>query len=172
MEARKICLLGDFAVGKTSLVQRFVHNQFSPRYLSTIGVKVDTKELTLGDGRGLKLAIWDLAGAETPTELMVRYTRGAAGCLLVADATRAETLGGCLRLRDAVTGALGPLPYVVLVNKGDLTESRETDSGEARSLLPDALDWIDTSALTGAGVERAFGLLAERMLAADRGLRP
>ena len=168
MDSRKICILGDFAVGKTSLVRRFVHNQFSDKYLSTIGVKVDTKEVIGTGDRALKLAIWDVAGTDTPTELFVRYTRGAAGFLLVADATRAETLGCCTDLRDAVFAAIGRMPYVLLVNKADLTEYREVDAGAAGQ-FDDALARLDTSALTGANVEHAFQVLADGMLAVAHG---
>ena len=163
MDSRKICILGDFAVGKTSLVRRFVSNQFSDKYLTTIGVKVDTKEVLLDDGRGLKLAIWDVAGTDTPTELFLRYTRGAAGLLLVADGTRAETLECCIALRDAVA-ADRSLPYVLLVNKCDLVGQREVNAAQARALLDDALDWLDTSALTGDNVETAFRRLVAGLL--------
>lgn len=161
MDSRKICILGDFAVGKTSLVKRFVHQQFAEHYLTSIGVKVDTKTLQLADGIALKLAIWDIAGTNTPTELFVRYTRGAAGYLLVADATRRETLHCCARLHAAVSARIGLLPHVLLVNKSDLAAEREVDAALGRPLLADALDWVDTSARTGAGVEQAFHCLAE-----------
>ncbi len=164
MESRKICILGDFAVGKTSLVQRFVNNQFSDRYLTTLGVKVDTKQVALEDGRALKLAIWDVAGTDAPTQLFLRYARGAAGYLLVADRTRPETLDACVRLRDAVAGAVRPLPYVFLGNKSDLVDQCRLQLVSAQSRLPDALDWLETSALTGEGVELAFRRLAAGML--------
>jgi small GTP-binding protein len=164
MDSRKICILGDFAVGKTSLVRRFVSNQFSDKYLTTIGVKIDTKEVRLDDGRGLKLAIWDVAGTDAPTELFLRYTRGAVGLLLVADAARAETLECCVALRDVLAAQVGPLPYVLLVNKSDLNEQREVVAADARGLLQDALDWLDTSALTGDKVEVAFRRLVVGLL--------
>jgi small GTP-binding protein len=164
MESRKICILGDFAVGKTSLVQRFVKNQFSDKYLTTLGVKVDTKEVMLDAGRGLKLAIWDVAGTDAPTQLFLRYTRGAAGYLLVADRTRPETLDACATLREAVSGAMRPLPYVYLGNKSDLTDRCQLSRAMAQARLPDAIDWLDTSALTGDNVELAFRRLTEGIL--------
>ncbi len=164
MDARKICILGDFAVGKTSLARRFVHQQFSDKYLTTVGVKVDTKAVELGAGRALKLAIWDIAGTDTPTELLLRYTRGAAGFLLVADATRAETLDCCAELRDAVLDRLGPLPHILLINKCDLEAQRELTAAALPSPLDTALARFDTSALTGAKVETAFTALARAML--------
>jgi small GTP-binding protein len=164
MDSRKVCILGDFAVGKTSLVRRFVHQQFSARYLTTVGVKVDTKEVLIAPGRGLKLAIWDLAGSDAADRLLLRYVRGAAGSLLVPNVTRAETLDGCLRLHDALTDTLGPVPYLLLVNKQDLTDQREFDAAGARTRLTDALDWLDTSALTGHGVEAVFATLVRGIL--------
>ncbi|WP_462320686.1 Rab family GTPase [Halochromatium sp.] len=164
MESRKICILGDFAVGKTSLVQRFVNNQFSDKYLTTLGVKVDTKQVALDHGRALKLAIWDVAGTDAPTQLFLRYARGAAGYLLVADRTRPETLDACVTLHDAVAAAVRPLPYVFLGNKSDLRDQCRLQPALARTRLPDALDWLETSALTGEGVELAFRRLAAGML--------
>lgn len=163
MDSRKICILGDFAVGKTSLVQRFVKDQFSDKYLTTLGVKVDTKEVHLDNGRGLKLAIWDVAGTDTPTQLFLRYIRGASGYLMVADRTRPETLDACVVLRDAVAAAR-PLPYVFLANKSDLEDQCRLQTATARAQLSDAIDWLETSALTGAGVEQAFRRLVARML--------
>jgi small GTP-binding protein len=164
VNSRKICILGDFAVGKTSLVRRFVQQQFGDKYLTTVGVKVDTKTVTLNDGRALKLAIWDVAGTDTPTELFLRYARGAAGLLLVADVTRAETLGCCRELYDAVSARLGPLPHVLLANKCDLAAQRELPPDAAEGLFDDAVARLDTSALTGENVDLAFAALARGLL--------
>ena len=86
---KKICLLGEFAVGKTSLIRRYVEDKFSDKYLSSIGVKVSRKNVELGDDT-VKLLIWDLAGGEDYTQSS--YLMGAAGALLVCDVTRADTL--------------------------------------------------------------------------------
>lgn len=164
MESRKICILGDVAVGKTSLVRRFISNQFSDKYLTTLGVKVDTKAVSLDDGRALKLAVWDVAGTGAPSQLFLRYVRGAAGYLLVADRTRPETLDACLELRNAVAGAVRPLPYVFLGNKSDLADQCQISCAEVSGLLTDAVDWLDSSALSGANVEHAFRRLAAGIL--------
>ena len=159
MEALKICVLGDFAVGKTSLVSRFVHGEFSRKYLTSIGVKVDVKVVPLpGDGP-CKLAIWDIAGTDTPTELFLRYLRGASGYLLVADGTRADTLKRARELRAAVESHLRLLPVIGLVNKADLVGQQEIDENQLAQLAGSNEIWLRTSARDGTNVERAFELL-------------
>lgn len=88
---RKVCLLGDFAVGKTSLVRRFVDNRFDDKYLSSIGVKVSRKTLNRSD-HTLNLLIWDLVGGNEFSRREIGYLVGAAGALLVCDLTRLETV--------------------------------------------------------------------------------
>jgi small GTP-binding protein len=163
VEARKICILGDYAVGKTSLVSRFVHNQFSLKYLTSIGVKVDVKEVTLPDGRPCKLAVWDVAGTDTPTELFLRYLRGSSGYLLVADGTRSATLERALELRRAVESHLAVLPFVGLINKADLVGQQEIDAERLARLTPAEGEWLQSSALDGTNVEHAFELLLHAM---------
>ena len=88
MIQKKICMLGAFAVGKTSLVQRFVKSLFSDRYLTTVGVKIDKKIVTVGDTE-VSLVLWDLAGEDEFQSVQTSYLRGASGYLLVIDGTRA-----------------------------------------------------------------------------------
>lgn len=159
MEARKICILGDFAVGKTSLVSRFVHSQFSQSYFASIGIKVDVKEVVLPDGSPCKLAVWDVAGTDTPTELFLRYVRGASGYLLVADGTRADTLDKALELREAIESHLAVLPFVGVVNKADLEGRQEIDESRIAQLEQASETWLRISALEGTNVDRAFELL-------------
>jgi small GTP-binding protein len=159
MEASKICILGDFAVGKTSLVSRFVHDQFSKNYITSVGVKVDFKKVSLPGGMFRKIAVWDIVGTDTPTELFLRYVRGASGYLLVADGTRAETLDRALELREAVESHLGVLPFVGVINKADLEGQQEIDPGRLAQLGRGSETWLLSSALDGTNVERAFELL-------------
>ena len=92
-QARKICMLGDFGVGKTSLVARFVRNTFSDSYLTTVGVKVDSKEVALANGQTQKLVVWDIAGKSALDALNLSYLRGASGCRWVtAVAARRERM--------------------------------------------------------------------------------
>ncbi len=164
MRARKVCMIGDFAVGKTSLVARFVHQTFGEQYLSTVGVKIDTRQLTLPSGDQLKLVLWDIAGKSAFARIDTSYLRDAAGYLLVADGTRADTLESALRLQQATEAELGPVPFCLLLNKRDLEPRWAVDPQDITALR--ARDWplIETSALNGAGVEDAFQRLGEQLL--------
>jgi small GTP-binding protein len=92
---QKICLLGDFNVGKTSLVRRFIEDKFSDRYLSTVGVKVSRKSLNVTTDRQrhqLNLLIWDLEGNTKFKSITPNYLKGASGSIIVADLSRSDTL--------------------------------------------------------------------------------
>jgi small GTP-binding protein len=162
VEAHKICVLGDFAVGKTCLVSRFVYNRFSHKYLASVGVKADIKEVVLAGARPRRLVVWDIAGTGTPTELFLRYVRGASGYLLVADGTRGETLDRALELHEAVESHLAPLPFVGVINKADLT-SQEIDEDRLARLEKGEQIWLRSSALDGANVDSAFELLFRKL---------
>jgi len=163
MIRKKICMLGSYAVGKTSLVVRYVRDMFSDRYQTTIGVKILKKELTL-DGQDVNLLLWDLHGDDDFQALRTSYLRGAAGYLLVADGTRADTLTKAEELHDIARAHLGDVPFALLVNKHDLQVDWELATDFDRRLLE--RDWtvIRTSALSGEGVEAAFVGLARRMV--------
>ncbi|HYL29829.1 MAG TPA: GTP-binding protein, partial [Gemmatimonadales bacterium] len=98
MIQKKICMVGLFGTGKTSLVQRFVHSRFSERYLTTVGVKIDRKEVEV-DGAGITIVLWDLAGRDGHEDITASYLRGAHGILYVADGTRRETCDQLPELR-------------------------------------------------------------------------
>jgi len=160
MKTRKICVLGDFSVGKTSLTSRFVRNVFSERYQTTVGVKIDTLELDLA-GEPIKLVIWDLAGTDALSTVSLSYLRGASGYLLVADATRALTFESAKNLHAAAQKFLGPVPFVVLLNKADLAAEREIALDSAAKLREEGWLAFDTSARSGENVEHAFLALAK-----------
>lgn len=166
MISKKICLLGSFAVGKTSLVKRFVEGQFSERYLTTIGVKIDKKELLVAD-QSLKFVIWDLEGRDEFTELRASYLRGAAGYFLVADCTRPDTLKVALELHRQVGDVLGDRPFVFLLTKTDLQEERRLGTDEVNALREKGWLVLETSAKTGHNVELAFEQLGKQLLVHD-----
>ncbi len=162
MELRKVCLIGDFAVGKTSLVRRFVSNIFSDDYITTVGVKVETHLLTLDSGEDVKLVIWDMAGANNLSTISRSYLQGAAGYLLVADGVRPETFTTALALKHQVDEFLDGVPSLGLLNKHDLIgEWAISEAMQAEQTPPDY--WRKTSALSGEGVEQAFHDLAQAM---------
>ena len=160
---KKICLLGAIAVGKTSLISRFVHGIFSPRYLTTVGVKIDKKVIHL-DSAEVRLMVWDLAGEDEITRLREEYLRGASGYLLVVDGTRASTLETAVGLHKRAIEKIGPVPFVLVVNKSDLRE--QWFEVEERLAGPEFRQWTvcNSSALLGTGVEEAFHLLCQMML--------
>ena len=164
MTQKKICMLGSFAVGKSSLSTRFTESIFSDRYHTTIGVRIHKKEVTL-DSQPLHLVVWDLAGEDELVRLRTEYLRGASGYILVADATRSETLPVTLRLQARAAEAIGPVPFILVINKLDLVD--EATVGRIRQELS-TVDWDQhwTSAKTGSGVEEAFLALAQKMRAA------
>jgi small GTP-binding protein len=159
---KKICLLGGFSVGKTSLVKRYVQSIFSEAYITTVGVKIDKKTVDLVD-RSVSLILWDVAGEDDMASLRLSYLRGSAGYLLVADGTRPATLEVALSLRRRAEADYGLLPFALLVNKHDLQDQWAIGGAELEALRQQGW-WVQaTSARTGEGVEDAFRDLAVRV---------
>lgn len=159
---KKICLLGDFAVGKTSLVRRFIEGKFEEKYLSTIGVTVSRKSVQL-DSHTVKLLIWDLAGGDDYTNSS--YLLGATGGLIVCDITRPDTLNALLAYHKQLQLANPKAHFVLLANKIDLEEERAI-SPEELAAIAEQIDChlFCTSAKTGENVEEAFATLAQQLV--------
>ena len=166
MIQKKICMVGVFGTGKTCLVQQFVHSIFSVKYLSTVGVKIDKKEVKVGD-RDVTLVLWDLEGRDGNRDINASYLRGAHGVIYVVDGTRRETADQLREIRDIVEGSLGTVPSVVALNKVDLTNDWKLSPADEASAGGAELHRIRTSAKTGEGVEATFQWLAEATLAND-----
>jgi small GTP-binding protein len=163
MIQKKICMLGSYAVGKTSLVSRFVKSLFSDKYHSTIGVKVDKKEVSVGDEQ-VELLLWDIYGEDEFQKMRASYLRGSAGYVLVVDGTRLETLAQAVAIQSRAQETVGNVPFVLMVNKADLTDKWEVDDAALEDLFRRGWPTFKTSAKTGAGVEEAFLDLARLML--------
>jgi small GTP-binding protein len=157
---KKICLLGEFAIGKTSLTDRFVRQTFSDKYLTTVGVKIDSKLVELPGQETVKLVIWDIAGSGTFATVSKNYLRGTAAVLLVADGCRKSSLDSAMNLRRVVYDAVGECPVVVAVNKVDLLADWEIDEEDITKLQENGLQVYKTSAKTGENVEAVFQQLA------------
>jgi small GTP-binding protein len=165
---KKICLLGGFGVGKTSLVSQYVHSIFSDKYLTTIGVKMEKKSVTLPDDTHVELVIWDLYGHDDFQKLRVSYLRGASGYLLVADGTRRTTLDTAIEVHRIAEETLGGVPFILVVNKADLRSQWEIDAAALDERRRAGWRVLETSAKTGEMVEGAFATLAGDMVAVDK----
>jgi small GTP-binding protein len=163
MIQKKVCLLGGYAVGKTSLVARFVSSIFSDKYLSTVGVKVDKKQVSV-DGRDVTLMIWDIYGQDEFQTVLHSQLRGMSAYLLVVDGTRRSTLETAERLSKLAAEVAGPVPFVLAINKADLAAEWEIDDAAIFRLVEQGWTVLRTSAKTGDGVEDAFERLTRAML--------
>jgi len=163
MIQKKICMLGSFAVGKTSLVRRFVENMFSDKYITTIGVKIDKKIIDL-KSQSLTLVIWDIAGENGFHQIHGTYLRGMSGYILVADKTRTSTLDTVINIQKTVGQVFRDVPSVLIMNKMDLTGQWDVQESAIDRLSQEGWDVFRTSAKTGQNVEEAFNRLASQML--------
>lgn len=161
---QKICLLGTSAVGKTSLISRFVKGLFSETYLTTIGVKIDRKTVPLEEGN-MQLLLWDLNGEDRFQKLALSYLRGARAYLLVADGTRKQTLDAAFALHHKAVATVGHVPFVVILNKNDLRQEWTVTDEDIALMRNQGWPVLETSAKTGEGVDAAFYYLARAILA-------
>ena len=162
----KVCLLGDGAVGKTSLVHRYVYDAFDDKYIMSFGTKVSKKTIELPEAKA-DLMIWDILGQKTYETLHGAYYRGAAGALAVCDFTRPQTLESLASWVSGFRGVVGEKPVVILANKSDLPKSYGVEDVLAFASTM-GCEVMETSAKTGANVESAFWSLTSKMLEANR----
>jgi small GTP-binding protein len=166
-KGKKICMLGDFGVGKTSLVRRYVHGEFSPDYQTTLGVNIYkyTDEVETASGAlEFRHLLWDIEGGLQRESLLDSYIRGSAGAIVVGDVTRADRLDtmreNAMRFLQARPGR----PVVFALNKSDLIEGDDL-AGQAEDMAKDFRGAVRyTSALTGEAVGDLFRELASEIL--------
>lgn len=163
MVKKKICLLGSYGVGKTSLVARFVRSMFEDKYHTTVGVKIDKKVLNV-DSQEVTLMLWDMAGEEDGAPVKLNQVKDASGYLLVVDGTRAKTLDIARSIQQRVENEIGARPFLALINKVDLRETWEIPDSTWRELASAGWTLLETSAKSGEHVEEAFASLTSRML--------
>ncbi|MBD2003489.1 MULTISPECIES: Rab family GTPase [Cyanophyceae] len=170
--SKKICLVGDFGVGKTSLIRRFVDRQFSDKYLSTVGVKISRKTVELEQVKqheklSVNLLIWDLEGSTKFKAIAPTYLQGASAAILVGDVSRQETIE---HLADHLNLFLSVNPkgfIIIALNKSDLADeeklakllqmSNNYQQAQVLSIQP-------TSAKTGQAVDEIFKNIAYKII--------
>ncbi|GGA18006.1 Rab family GTPase [Okeania sp. KiyG1] len=172
MISKKICLVGDFGVGKTSLIRKFVDRQFSDQYLSTVGVKISRKKVDLPKtdvekNDFLQLLIWDLEGHTKFKAIAPSYLQGASGAIVVADVTRQETIDN-LSERLELFLSVNPKSVAILaLNKSDLVDAEMINQLLSKFEHQEdkrVIATYSTSAKTGDNVDDIFHKLSYRML--------
>ena len=158
MIQKKICLLGASSVGKTSLVKQFVEGIFNEKYLTTIGVKIDKKIVTL-ENNHIQFMLWDIEGNDRYNAFQERYLRGAAAYIIVADQTRITSLMDGLEIQ-ALARKVSNCPAILAINKNDLQASWHWEDKELENYKNLFDLHFYTSAKTGANVESMFVALA------------
>ncbi len=165
MMQKKICMLGGFAVGKTSLVRRFMTNVFSDHYHTTIGVTVEKKSVSVGN-RDVTLLLWDLYGEDELQRVRESYLRGSSGYILVMDGTRKSTVDTAIALQQTAARTIGAVPFVSIINKADVRSEWEIDESVIEQLREQGWTVLFGSAKLGQGVEELFALLAAQIVSA------
>jgi len=165
----KVVVVGDGAVGKTTLIRRYCEGKFHASRVATIGVDFYTQQVQLPDSAGVhtqravrgrvRLSIWDLAGQEQFEVVRTGFYRGSRAAVLVYDVTSTSSLGNLKRWRDEVLEVLPGQPFVVVGNKVDLERTVSPELGRRAAAYFEA-PYVETSALTGEGVAELFETLA------------
>lgn len=167
---KKICMLGDFAIGKTSLVRRFIYNLFDDRYKSTIGVNISRKQIYITDHVILSMLIWDLSSNDVFKHNRPDYLHGTSGALLVCDLTRPDTIAKLQSYYAEKLFKLNPNASVVIIgNKIDLIKPDANSIEQVIKISNDLnAPFQITSAKTGECVEASFNILAKGLYETHR----
>ncbi|NVM00706.1 MAG: GTP-binding protein [Candidatus Helarchaeota archaeon] len=163
----KMLLIGDAAVGKTSLIKKFIKGAFQKDYKMTIGCDIFTKDVELNDGQDLvTLSIWDIAGQDRFKFFRSSFYRGSAGAMVIFDLTRYTTFNpNVVNWLKELWSFTGRIPIVILGNKVDLINMRAVRASDAKAFADQVpCDYIETSAKEGQYVDESFSALAMSML--------
>lgn len=162
---KKVTLLGDFSIGKTSLVRQFVYHLFDERYMSTLGVNITRKTVDTPDQNQVRLLIWDLSGNEKFDGARTDYVRGSAGAMLVCDLSRPETIERLRFFNHLLHASCPQAPVIMVGNKVDLVQADCEAIQQVKAIANEYnAPYKITSAKTGEAVEAAFSLLAQLMV--------
>ncbi|NNE92506.1 MAG: GTP-binding protein [Verrucomicrobiales bacterium] len=161
MIKKKVCLIGAYAVGKTSLVRKYVDGIFSDEYLTTVGVKIDQRQENI-DGTDILLMVWDIAGRDEVQPVQKSFLTRTDAFIYVIDGTRRETLDAVRVEMAEIRNDYPDAVSILLANKYDLTEEWELEENEPafEELRGEGLEILLTSAKTGENVAEAFATVA------------
>lgn len=160
----KIVVIGDGAVGKTSLIARFAEKTFKAEYKPTLGTNIIIKELKVGNNN-IKLLLWDIAGQSKWRDVRHLYYRGAQGCIVVYDVTRPATFDSVPEWYTDLIKFSGEVPRILLANKVDLTDIRKIQQEDGLKLAEEmSAKYYETSAKDGTQVNEAFEKISEFIL--------
>ena len=168
----KVVLIGDYAVGKTSLIQRFVFDVFRDTYLTTIGVKVTKKDVTVAlakENAEVSLLLWDIAGDDGFSKVSPEYMRGAAGGIMVSDVTRPETVRNMQHHVAAMRAVCPEAEFVFALNKSDIADPNSIRIDDVVAQFAGAMssvheNWFVTSAKENSNVDALFTYLASKII--------
>ncbi|MEP1385797.1 MAG: Rab family GTPase [Paraglaciecola sp.] len=159
MMQKKVCLLGASGVGKTSLIKQYVEGIFSEKYLTSIGVKIDKKQVETKSGP-VKLMIWDIEGIDRYCGFQPKYLRGASAYIIVSDQTRSQSLLEGVEIQKMIK-EVTDIPGLLAINKSDLPEAWHWSQKELEEIQSGYEKTFYTSAKTGENVENMFTHLAQ-----------
>jgi len=135
---RKVCLIGDWGVGKTSLIRKFVLDQFDDKYIATFGSKVTKKrikyKITKNEIVDVNMMIWDIMGQKEFKKVRIMGYRGTKGAFLVCDITRKETLDSISKYYEELFSITQDIPIIVLANKVDLKKDAEFSPNDLKEI--------------------------------------
>lgn len=167
---KKVCVLGDEGVGKTSLIRRFVYDQFDDSYIRTIGTKISKKDMMLQGKEGkpvqLFLMVWDILGHKSSKKVPATYYAGVEGILVVFDLTRPETFTDLDYWVESIMVEKNYSPVIVILgNKSDLADQQKVSLDQIQALVAKVnATFFLTSAKTGQNVEEAFSFLGKELV--------
>jgi len=161
---KKICLMGAFAAGKTSLIKRFVNSIFDDKYQTTVGVKIN-KKVTSIDNNDITFVIWDIAGEDDFSSFRPAYLRGVSAYIIVIDGTRQKSIDVGLKIYEKSQAITSNVPVVFALNKCDLEEQWILQQDQLEIFQSFNLPIIKTSAKTGQAVNEIFYQLGLQLIA-------
>ncbi len=163
----KLIMCGDYQVGKTSLIRRYVENKFVETYIASIGVDITKKTIPLSEGCEVNFLIWDVAGQRKQFQAQrSRFYMGANSIFIVYDKTRPESFASIeFWMKDIKSAIFDPIPIILIGNKSDLTtEEKVTTAQIAAKAAELGFPFIETSAKTGENVQEAFTYMAYQIV--------